>query len=55
MHADHRAASQFWLGLCFLYIKALLVALLNEHLTFTILFIMLKTVMFGLAGLQNKS
>ena len=45
----------FWLRLYFLYIKALLVALLSEHLTFTILFIMVKTVMFGLVSLQNKS
>ena len=45
----------FWLRHYFLYIKALLVALLSEHLTFTILFIMVKTVMFGLVSLQNKS
>lgn len=55
MHGDQRTITHFWLRFYFLYIEALLVALLNEHLTFTILFIMVKTVMFGPISLQNIS
>lgn len=55
MHTDQRTISHFWLRHHFLYIKALLVVLWSEHLTFTILFIMATAVMFGLVSLQNKS
>lgn len=55
LHADQRTGSDIWLRRDFLYIKALLVTLLSEHLTSTILFIMVRTVMFGLVSLRNKS